>query len=436
MKRKLILTCLVVAWSAAYADAQVNVKRGEPQRAGTHWEERAECNAPLREGSRLLVRADQGSIHVVPGAGDTMTCKVLLRAYRASEADARRYFKNYELSLRPQETGVILRGVTNPAGGARHNSLSADFEITVPARSNLDLETQGGEISVGNLQGSLQAVTAGGDIHAADIKGVVKLETAGGSIDLGSVIGPVEARTAGGSIHAGDVTGKAVLETSGGEIISGMVTGTLRAETAGGDLVLRGSTGTLEAQTAGGQIHIGETGGSVVAQTAGGSIRLIGAHGKVDVKTAGGSIDLLQLRNAVQASTAAGSILAQVDSDLKSFAASKLETSAGDIHIYLPASLPLNIEALIDSAAGHKIISDFPLNIQGEGPASAATRVRGAGALNGGGEILQVHAVSGNIEIRRLDAQTLEKLRAAQDSFWKRWQDREDKERTSVQRPK
>lgn len=434
MKPKLALTIFLTAYCAANAAAQVNVKRGEPARVGNNWEERAECTAPMREASRLTVRADQGSIKVKPGAGETMTCQVRLRAYRMSEAEARRSFRNYELTLRPHEGGLVLRGVTVPAGGARRSSLSAEFEITVPARSNLDLETQGGEISVGSLQGSVQAVTAGGDIHAADIKGSVRLETAGGSIDVGSVAGPVEARTAGGSIHVGDVAGTAVLETSGGEIISGMVTGTLRAETAGGDLVLRGSTGALEAQTAGGQIRIGETGGSVVAQTAGGSIRLNGARGRVDVKTAGGSIDLLQLRNAVQAMTEAGCIVAQIDGELKTFPASRLETSAGDIRIYLPAELALNIDAAIDMAAGHKISSDFPLNIQGEGPDSSATKVRGAGTLNGGGEVLRIRAVAGNIEIRRLDAQILERLRAQQETFWRRWKEREEREKLSVQR--
>jgi hypothetical protein len=435
MRRRLLLACLLLTWSAASASGQISVNRGEPQRAGSHWEERADCSAPLRAGGKLTVRADQGSIRVMPGAGETMTCKILLRAYRTDEADARRMLKNYELSLRPQENGLVLRGVTGPAGSARRSTLSAEFEITVPTRSNLDLETRGGDIRVGALQGSLQAVTAGGDIQAADIKGAVRLETAGGSIRLGSVTGSVEARTAGGSIHVGDIGGPAVLETSGGEIVSGMVNGTLRAETAGGDLVLRGATGALEAQTAGGQIRIGESGGSVVAQTAGGSIRLNGARGRVDVKTAGGSIDLLQLRNGVQAMTAAGSILAQVDSDLKAFPASRLETSAGDIRVFLPAGLPLNIDAIIDSANGHKIVSDFPLHIQGEGPEAASTRLRGAGALNGGGEILRIRAVSGNIEIRRLDMQTLEKLRAAQETFWRRWREREERERLSVQRP-
>jgi hypothetical protein len=261
------------------------------------------------------------------------------------------------------------------------------------------------------------------------LTGPVRAETAGGSIRVGNVAAPAEARTAGGSIRVGDIQGAAALETSGGEIVAGMIQGTLRAETAGGDLVLRGASGPIEAQTAGGQIQIGESGGNVIAQTAGGSIRLQGARGRVEVKTAGGSINLLQLRNAVHASTAAGCILAQIDADQKTFAASALETSMGDIQIYLPPSLPLTIDAAIDMAAGHKILSDFPLNIKGSGQVFMPAQLRGQGALNGGGEVLRVRTVAGNIEIRRLDTAILEQLRAQQDSFWKRWQEREQRRR-------
>ncbi len=418
------------------AAAQVNVKRGEPRRVGNTWEERAECSAPMREASRLMVRADFGSIEVTPGSAEGMSCQVRLRVFGSSEAEARRYFRSYDLTVRPHEAGLLLRGSFPADSGGHKKSFSAEFEISVPTRSNLDLQTQGGEVTVGSLQGSVQAVTAGGDIQAGDITGAVRMETAGGCITLGSVTGPVEARTAAGSIRVGNVTGNVALETGGGEIVTGMISGTLRAETVGGDLVLRGATGTLEAQTAGGQIRIGEAGGRVVAQSAGGNIRLNGARGPVEVKTGGGSLDLLQLRNAVHASTAAGSIVAQLDADQKSFTASKLETSAGDIRIYLPSDLALNIEAVIDMASGHKIVSDFPLQIQGDGPEFAATKVRGTGALNGGGEVLRIRTISGNIEIRKLDAQTLERLRAQQETYWKRWREREEQEKLSVQRQK
>ena len=189
--------------------------------------------------------------------------------------------------------------------------------------------------------------------------------------------------------------------------------------------MLRGATGGIEARTAGGQIQVGETGGSVVAETAGGSIRLQGARGRVEVKTAGGGINLLQVRSGVRASTAAGCILAQIDAGQKAFAASDLETMAGDILVYLPPNLPVTVDAAIDMAAGHRIMSDFPLNIQRDGQTFAPKTLRGEGALNGGGEVLRVRTVAGNIEIRKLDTQTLGLLRSEQDSFWKRWQERE-----------
>jgi DUF4097 and DUF4098 domain-containing protein YvlB len=427
MKLRLILA-LLLATSAAWAldpAVQPSVKRGEPRRVGNFWEERAECGAPMREGSRLVVRADLGSVDVRPGATDRLTCQARLRVYTGNENEARRHLRSYELTLRPHEGGWFLKGQF-PSGHSGHRkSLSAEFEITVPLRSNLDLETQGGEIRVGKLQGALQAVTAGGAINADDVAGPARVETAGGPIVLGSVSAPVVARTAGGEIRVGDVKGDATLETSGGTIAAGMVTGTLHAETAGGDLILRGVTGAIEAQTAGGQIRIGDSGGNVIAQTAGGSIRLHGARGRVDVKTAGGNINLLQLRNAVNASTAAGCIVAQIDADQKAFSASELATSAGDILVYLPPSLPITIDAAIDMAAGHKILSDFPLSIKGDGAPFAVTKLQGGGPLNGGGEVLRVRTVAGNIEIRRLDALTLERLRAQQDSFWKSWAERE-----------
>ena len=428
MKTKVLISILWVAipLTAMALDPpdQPSVKRGEPQRQGNYWEEKAECSAAIREGGRLTVRADCGSIFVQPAAGDRMTCQVTLRVHTGNENEARRYLRSYDLSLRAQEGGLLLKGSFPPQRNLS-KSVSAEFRITVPARLNLDLETKGGDIKAGKFDGSLQAVTAGGDITAADFAGPVHVETAGGCIQIGNVTASVEARTAGGSIRVGNVDGAAVLETRGGEIVAGMIRGTLRAETAGGDMVLRGASGPIEAQTAGGQIQIGESGGNVVAQTAGGSIRLNGARGRVEVKTAGGSINLLQLRDAVHASTAEGCILAQIDADQKSFSASDLQTSAGDIQIFLPANLPLTIDAAIDMAAGHKILSDFPLNIKGDGQAFAPSKLRGEGALNGGGEVLRVRTVAGNIEIRRLDQQTLDQLRAQQDAFWKTWQERE-----------
>src|SRR5208337_914174 len=430
MRNKRLLPSAIWLWLAALplqALGQSIVKQGTPVRHGNaSWTETYEWTAPAREGGKLILRADMGSVEITPGAGNQLEGRVVLRVYTGSEEKARRVFDAYRLSARSIEGGGVY--VSAELSGSRHHdhSAGAEFDIKLPARFNLDVETQGGDIGVeGALQGEARLTTAGGDIHTTDISGPIKVETAGGGITLGNLGARAEARTAGGSIQVGNVRGDANIETSGGEIQVGQVDGTLRAETAGGDVVIAGAAGQVVAQTAGGQIEVGPTGGSVRAETAGGSIRLQGARGRVVAETAGGSIDLLQLEAGVRASTSAGRILAEFNASAKTFAASQLETSMGDVYVYLPVGLRLTIDAAIDAAAGHHIVTDFPLSILGDKEDFGERTIRGHGSLNGGGEVLRIRTVAGNIEIRKLDSRSLEDLKSREETSWNRWKQRQ-----------
>ena len=430
MRNKRILQSAIWLWLAALplqALDQPIVKRGTPVRHGNaSWTETYEWTAPAREGGKLILRTDMGSVEITPGSGNQLEGRLVLRVYTGSEEQARRVFDAYHLSARSIEGGGVY--VSGELSGSRHHdhSAGAEFDIKLPARFNLDVETRGGDIGVeGALQGEARLTTAGGDIRTTEISGPIRVETAGGGITLGNLGARAEARTAGGSIHVGNVRGDAMIETSGGEIQVGQVDGTLRAETAGGDVVIAGAAGQVMAQTAGGQIEVGPTGGSVRAETAGGSIRLQGARGRVVAETAGGSIDLLQLEAGVRASTSAGRILAEFNASAKTFAASQLETSMGDVYVYLPVGLPLTIDAAIDAAAGHHIVTDFPLSILGDKEDFGERTIRGYGTLNGGGEVLRIRTVAGNIEIRKLDSRSLEDLKSREGTSWNRWQERQ-----------
>ncbi len=407
-----VLTALLIL--PAGAVGQSSFQRGNPERQGRAWVERCVWAGRVREGGRLVLRADFGSVVVKAGAGERMVCQVVLRVYTSNEILARRQFDSCDLGVRTLEGGVYVNGkLPDKRHGSR--SLDADFNITLPSRFNLDIETQGGNIRVENpLQGDVRATTAGGDIRTRDVTGSLRAETAGGSIVLGKVGNGVKAETAGGSIRVGDVTGDANLETSGGEIMAGLVQGAVHAETAGGDIILGGASGSVNAQTAGGQIRIGESGGSVRAETAGGSILVQGARGRVVVETAGGSIDLFQIQGAIKASTVAGRILAEINCNRKTFGPSQLETSMGDVQVFLPPDLPLTIDAAIEMAAGHGIVSDFPLVIRGGHEMFVQGTISGRGDLNGGGQKLYIRTVNGNIEIRKLDSRTIEQLKGRQ----------------------
>jgi hypothetical protein len=430
MRNRLLLRGAIGFWLVALpwpAFGQFSVKRGEPVRRGSAcWSETYEWNAPAREGGKLILRADLGSVEIVPGSSNQLEGHVVVRVYTGSEEKARRVFDAYHLSARSIEGGGVYVSGEFSASRQHNGSVAAEFDIKLPTRFNLDVETQGGDIDLeAPLQGEARLTTAGGDVHTPDISGPARIETAGGSISLGNLGARAEVRTAGGNIQTGNVRGDATIETSGGEIQVGQVDGALRTETAGGDIVIAGAAGEVMAQTAGGQIQVGPTRGSVRAQTAGGSIRLQGAHGRVVAETEGGSIDLLQLEAGVRASTSAGRIVAEFDAGAKTFAASQLETSMGDVLVYLPAGLALTIDAAIDAAAGHHILTDFPLSILGDKEDFSERTIRGHGTLNGGGEVLRIRTVAGNIEIRKLDARSLEDLKSHEETNWSGWQERQ-----------
>lgn len=447
----LLLTLTTVFGLSLAAGEQAYVRRGAIERQGRVWVERAECGASVRPGGHLRVRLDLGSVRVEPGPDDRMVCRVLLRTYAGSEAEAKRRFERYELSIHLLDGGAVLRGrlrgaraPSAPSAYARPSSrtppeppsppsppalppppdvpLNVEFDIQVPLRFDIDIETRGGDLVVERLQGQFRGATAGGDIRTGDVSGQVRAVTAGGSIFLGNVGQQAEATTAGGNILVGNVQGDATLETSGGKIVAGRIAGTVRAVTAGGDVLLRGAGGDVIAETAGGLIQIGETGGYVRAQTAGGSIKLESARGLVHVKTAGGSILLYQVQSGVEAATVAGKIVARIAASPASFKASVLENSFGDVEVYLPPDLPITIDASIAMAAGYQIHTDFPLQIQGGQKSFHQSTLRGRGALNGGGEVLRIRTQAGNIKIFKLDTQSRQELREGQKSLWKYWE--------------
>lgn len=439
-KRQFLCLTFLLAVPAALgveAPEKYAVKHGAPERHGRAWVERSEFSAPARPGGRLVLRADLGAVVVRTGAVDKLEGQLILRAYTSHEKQARNFFAGYDVDVRSLDNGSVYIAARAAGDYEGSTSLGAEFDITVPARFNLDVETQGGDINVSSaLEGEVRATTAGGDIRTRDVSGLLHAETAGGSIALGNVGQRLEARTAGGDIRVGNVKGEAVLETSGGEITSGRVDGSVHAETAGGDVIIEGAGGPVTAQTAGGQIRLGRCSGSVHAETSGGSIWCQGARGRVDADTAGGSIDLFQCRGAIRASTAAGRILAQIEGGRKAFSASELENSMGDVEVFLPIDLALTIDAGVEMAAGHAILSDFPLTIQGSGEDDPDRELHARGELNGGGEVLRIRTVNGNIQIRKMDTQIIEQLKKRQSWEWSQRTERrtENEERRKIEK--
>jgi hypothetical protein len=356
----------------------------------------------VREGERLRLVSDLGNIVIRTQASGKFSYHVHLEA-DASEKNAQQLLKNFAVSARRTLHGVHLRGQTVQEAAGR---LWLTLEVSVPQSFNVEAVTGGGSIEMDDIKGRVDLSTAGGNITAGNIDGSARLETNGGHITVKNVSGDLVSNTGGGHITTGTIAGNASLRTSGGHIRVASIGGAAHLFTGGGNVTLEHSGGELFAETSGGQIEVGEATGLVQAKTGGGGIRVVRVSGPSDLHTVGGSIYLTQVDGAVNASTAAGGITAWFVMPPKPRGNCELQSSDGDIVVYLPRQLPVTIDAQIQMADEYRVIVDpaFPIKVSYDDSSNGLRTIRAEGSLNGGGEVLRLRAVEGNIRVILSDA--------------------------------
>jgi DUF4097 and DUF4098 domain-containing protein YvlB len=367
-------------------------------REGNNWIQ--EMTGDLGAAKNLRVKLDAGSVRVQGGSQVLVTYVIHRRAYTSSEEQARREFESYRMSASVKgDTAWIVA----ESGGKGNRKCADDFVINVPRNlQSAKVETGGGSVNATGIAGRVDMESGGGNIHVDDIGGDVTGETGGGTIEVGSVEGGVKLETGGGNIKIASAKGEIKAESGGGNVVvlSGLQGAVL--ETGGGSIRVDKCSGPVKATTGGGSVDLGDIGGPAEIETGAGSIRLASAKGRVQAQTGGGSIQL-DGATSVQAETSAGGITVKLLAGADRRSNSSLETSVGDITVYLANDLAISIRAEIEVANGHTIRSDFSdIRVSSEGGEYGPRTVTAEGQLNGGGPVLKVQTVSGNVNFRRV----------------------------------
>ncbi|HKW32927.1 MAG TPA: energy transducer TonB [Candidatus Acidoferrum sp.] len=380
-----------------------------------------------REGLTLRLTTDLGSVNVTqlePGAPPLVRYTVHVET-DAHGAAAAQLLSNYSLKAGTSSTGVEIAGLLFPQG-THHTDAQfwVQFEIAVPRNYNVEVNTDAGDITTGNIGGTAFLKTQGGNIITGTIGGtavreisrgrpVAKLETEGGHIKVMGVTGDLSAFTAGGHINVGDTSGDASLHSGGGHIRARKIDGRADLETVGGNITVGQTSSFVSVRTGGGQIDFGEVRGSVRAQTGGGGIHVIYVSGPMEVESNGGSICVTGASGAVQAATSGGSITAWINPGVPAErglvrleAPSQLASGTGDLIVYLPRNLAANIDALVANGTGQHIQVDSALHLTMQGPPNGLGQVRAMGALNGGGALLKLRTTGGKIRLQFMDSQS------------------------------
>jgi hypothetical protein len=208
-------------------------------------------NFTVDGSAAVVVRTGNGGIEVNSGSDDEVLVQATVRDPE-------------KIDYRVSQEGNTITVEAKPKDGRSWRScMQASIVLTVPARTDFELETSNGAIALRGIEGSGNIKTSNGSIGLFDVKGDFEGTTSNGSLTIDGLAGSVALRTSNGAVNARDVIGEVDLDTSNGGVdVQGLV-GEANLETSNGSLSFKGEL------------------------TAGGDNRLVTSNGQVEVELLG-----------------------------------------------------------------------------------------------------------------------------------------------------
>jgi DUF4097 and DUF4098 domain-containing protein YvlB len=271
-------------------------------------EKRLDRSFSVAPGGRLTIEADGADLRVTGTGGNQVVVHILLKG-------SERTLEHMTLSAEQSGNDVEVTSKhekgkwTDWFGGW---NADGRVEVQVPREYNVDIHTSGGDITVGQLQGTAHGRTSGGDIVVTEIRGPVDVTTSGGDVRVEQVDGETRLSTSGGDVDISRLNGDLDAKTSGGYIHLTDVVGKVAARTSSGDVIARNVRGDSELKTSGGDIRA-TIDGKITAHTSGGNVtaELVGANRGISVSSSGGDLTIRVPKSTtgeLNASTSGGSV--------------------------------------------------------------------------------------------------------------------------------
>lgn len=372
-----------------------------------------------REEITLIVENRFGDVVVQGKDTDKIFMSVLKTSWGVTEESATQNLEllQYEVVEAP---GTLTVRALEPSRSL-NNLGSIDFKMDIPVNTKVVFKTQGGDLSVSNVKGSVDLDTSFGNIEVKDVQdGEVKVKTQNGVVTLRGINiqdYPIAARSSFGDINIFQIDAK-LLEVS---ITNGRMN--LENIKISGDVELSNDFGNIDFRSGQAEnLNIDSTNGtitlngitiknSLIANTEFGNLDLAGTKARnYDLKTKNGRIDLdgadqatikaetdfgdIQMKNLVLAivdlKTKNGTVqingsLAQADHHILS--------DFGSITIRMPANQSIGCDLKTNFGSIH---SEFDISMSG-----SINEKHFVGKINDGGGLLTVETQNGSITLEK-----------------------------------
>jgi DUF4097 and DUF4098 domain-containing protein YvlB len=313
-----------------------------------------------------------------------------------------------------EERGDDLEITTRFIQKGKRETAYIDLRIQVPRNFDVRLDSNGGGLSIDGVNGTFTGKTAGGRLELHDVRGEAKLTTMGGRIRLTDSELDGHLKTMGGQVLFENVVGDVQGKSMGGNVRYKNVQrrdGTLASPPRTGHGHDQGdidesSSETVQISTMGGEIEIEDAPEGADVHTMGGNIEIKNAHRFVRAKTMGGDILIDSIDGWVKATTMAGDVEVTVTGDGGDVTVTSM---TGDVDVTVPSGFGMDLD--LEIAYTRNSRKEFGIDAPG-GLTPTRTSdwdyehgtprkyIRSSGSVNGGGNVVKIKTINGDITIR------------------------------------
>jgi len=229
-------------------------------------------------------------------------------------------------------------------------SQRVEYRIFLPEDIDIEISTSSADVFGEELRNNLRLDGSSSDLSLENHRGTVSVEVSSGDLELVNVEGDLNLEGSSSEVYIDHFKGDVFVDNTSGDIEIYELEGDLVVDNSSGDLLLKES------------------------------------HGNLRVSTSSGDISVHKHRGAVNISSSSG----DVEVGLTTVEGKKhcLETSSGDVRLYLPEDIDGWIE--VETTSG-EIHSRLPLEL------SSVSENRLRGRLGSGAAHMEIYTVSGDV---------------------------------------
>ena len=183
---------------------------------------------PFVESGSIYLENINGNIEAKSWTRADVEVKALIKVKAGDAKEAEATLRKVEILINKSLNKISIEvdypkkargsGLWNLLFGRGKPVVSISFWLTVPKKSDLDMNTTNGKVEI------------------SDIEGKVLSRSTNGSVYVRNVVGSTESKTTNGNISAVDLRGDSVAKTTNGKINMRRIDGTITAQSTNGEI--------------------------------------------------------------------------------------------------------------------------------------------------------------------------------------------------------